>query len=63
MTRVEEIEKEIEELPDDDFRKLKEWMSQKSFDQWDKKIESDSMTGKLDFLVTEAKDSNTFVFN
>lgn len=57
MTRVEEIEKEIEALPKKDFEKLRDWFSEKDWDKWDKEIEADADAGKLDFLANEAKDA------
>jgi hypothetical protein len=57
MTRVEQIEKEIEALPEEDFEILREWFSEKDWEKWDREIEADSDSGNLDFLVDEAKDA------
>jgi hypothetical protein len=57
MTKVEEIEKEIEDLPIEEFEKLRAWFSKKDWDKWDQEIKADSDTGKLEFLVKEAKNS------
>ena len=54
MTKIELIEKQIADLDYDSFAKLREWFIE--FDQaiWDKKLESDSNSGKLDFLIDAA---------
>ena len=57
MSRVEALEKEIEALPQKDFEKLRKWFSEKDWEKWDKEIEADSHSGKLGFLVNEARDS------
>jgi hypothetical protein len=60
MTKVELIEKEIEALPEEDFAQLREWFSGKDWNIWDKEIESDSDSGRLDFLINEARDAKKF---
>jgi len=57
MTKVEEIEREIESLPEHDFERLREWFSEKDWGKWDREIKADSESGRLDFLFSEAKDS------
>ncbi len=54
MTKIELIEKQIADLDYDSFAQLREWFIE--FDQsiWDKKLESDSNSGKLDFLINAA---------
>jgi len=54
MTQLQVLEQQIAELDYDSFAKLREWFIE--FDQkiWDKKIESDSNAGKLDFLINAA---------
>jgi hypothetical protein len=60
MTRVEEIEKEIEALPERDFETLRKWFSEKDWDKWDEELESDSQSGKLEFLVNEAQEAKKY---
>lgn len=57
MTKVEEIKQAIEALPEKDFIRLREWFSEKDWDKWDKELEADVNSGKLDFIVKEAKDA------
>ncbi|MCD4789854.1 MAG: hypothetical protein K8R37_07615 [Bacteroidales bacterium] len=56
MIKVEEIQKEINSLSTEEYKKLRDWIIEKEWGYWDKKIENDSESGKLDFLVEEALD-------
>ncbi|OGP54216.1 MAG: hypothetical protein A2Y65_05980, partial [Deltaproteobacteria bacterium RBG_13_52_11] len=50
------IKKAIDALPEDDYAQLRQWFSEKDWRKWDREIEADSGSGKLDFLVREALD-------
>ncbi|APB33995.1 hypothetical protein GlitD10_1670 [Gloeomargarita lithophora Alchichica-D10] len=54
MNQLEIIAKQIAELDHESYSRLRDWFIE--FDQsvWDKKIESDSNAGKLDFLISTA---------
>ncbi len=54
MIQVETLEQHIAELDDDSFSKLREWFLEFDQTRWDKKIEADSNSGKLDFLINAA---------
>jgi hypothetical protein len=54
MTRIEEIENAVVSLPVEEYRQFREWFLERDWTQWDKQIEADSESGKLDFLVKEA---------
>ena len=54
MSTVEEIKSAISALSKEDYIHLREWFSEKDWEQWDEEIEGDSASGKLDFLVEEA---------
>ena len=56
MTRIEEIEKAVASLPAEEYRRFREWFLELDWAQWDKQIQADSESGKLDFLVKEAID-------
>ncbi|MFQ5751422.1 MAG: hypothetical protein ACE5HI_05440 [bacterium] len=56
MVKVDEIKSAIESLPEDDYVQLRQWFSEKDWQKWDKQIEEDSQSGKLDFLIKEARD-------
>ncbi len=54
MTKVEQIQAEIEALSQEDFVRLREWFAEKDWLLWDKQLEADIVDGKLDFLLEEA---------
>lgn len=56
MTKVEEIKAAIESLPEEEFIRIRQWFSEKDWQEWDKQIAQDSESGKLDFLIKEAVD-------
>ena len=51
MTKIEQLQMEIEALPEEDFLRLRRWFAEKDWELWDSKIESDTAAGKLDFLL------------
>ena len=56
MSKVEDIESAIESLTEVDYVRLRKWFSKKDWEKWDRQIEADSESGKLDFLIKEAID-------
>ncbi len=56
MPKVEEILCSIESLPEKEYEQLRQWFSERDQEKWDRQIEIDSESGKLDFLITEASD-------
>lgn len=54
MSKVEEIQAAIESLPEEEYARLRNWFSERDWGKWDRQIEADSASGKLDFLVREA---------
>ncbi len=54
MTKVQEIQAAIESLPWEEYVRLRQWFSERDWQQWDKQIKEDSEAGKLDFLIEEA---------
>lgn len=56
METVKDIEIAIEHLPEKEYVRLREWFSERDWGKWDKQIETDSQSGKLDFLIKEALD-------
>ena len=55
MTQIEAIQAEIESLSTDDFARLRQWIAERDWQNWDQQIEQDSAAGKLDFLWEEAE--------
>ncbi len=54
MTKVQELQNAIQSLSSEEFTHLRNWMNELDWEQWDKQIEQDSQSGKLDFLIEEA---------
>jgi len=54
MTRVEQIEREIQSLSAEEFARLRNWVLEQDWDEWDRQIERDASTGKLDRLMNQA---------
>ena len=54
MQTVEEIQHAIESLSEDDFERIRRWISEADWDDWDRQMAKDIEAGKLDFLVAEA---------
>jgi len=54
MLALEEIEKEVLALPKNKYSDFRKWFLGLDFNSWDKEIEKDSESGKLDFLIQEA---------
>jgi hypothetical protein len=55
MMQIEEIQAEIELLPQDKFIQLRRWFAEKDWERWDEQLEQDSHAGKLDFLLEEVQ--------
>ena len=57
MTTIAEIQQAIKSLPKADYTRLKRWVDEYDWEQWDRQIEADSDEGRLDFLLTEAAEA------
>lgn len=56
MSKVEKIQAAIESLSEEEYARLRQWFSERDWEKWDRQIEADSASGKLDFLIKEARD-------
>jgi len=54
MRSVEEIEAEIAQLNPAEVRQVAKWLAEYEAELWDKQIENDADTGKLDRFIKEA---------
>jgi hypothetical protein len=54
MSTVSEIEAAIAQLPKDEFWKLTDRLIAMREEQWDRQMDADAASGKLDFLSEEA---------
>ena len=55
MDRVQEIEAVIDSLPPEEFQRFARWFRERDEESWDRQLDTDSSTGKLDFLFEEAE--------
>ena len=56
VSKVEQIQNDIEALSEREYAKLRRWFTERDWAQWDRQIEADSESGKLDFLIREAQE-------
>ena len=54
MSTLEQIEAAIESLPREEFFRLHEWIRDRFDDKWDKQIEEDVRSGRLNSVAQEA---------
>jgi hypothetical protein len=55
MTKIEEIEKAVEQLPPEGLAKFRAWFQEFDARVLDEKVERDAKAGKLDKLMVEAR--------
>ncbi|NJO66072.1 MAG: hypothetical protein HC832_00095 [Leptolyngbyaceae cyanobacterium RM1_405_57] len=55
MTTLLEIEAAIKQLPEGDVRQLSAWLQKYLDEMWDRQIEVDLVSGKLDKLIAKAE--------
>ena len=53
MSTVEEIESAITQLPPEEYSRVRDWFINRDNSLWDKQIEEDSASGRLDHIVQE----------
>ncbi|CAN5236066.1 hypothetical protein BH23BAC3_BH23BAC3_31220 [soil metagenome] len=51
---IKDLETAVKKLPEQEFRKFREWLASYDAEIWDKKFEKDSAAGKLDKISSEA---------
>jgi hypothetical protein len=54
MTKLEKIEQDIATLPPADVRKLADWLEEYKSDLWDRQMEDDAKSGRLDKFAARA---------
>jgi hypothetical protein len=55
MATLSEIEAAIKQLPEGDVRQLSVWLQEYLDEKWDRQIEADLGSGKLDKLIAKAE--------
>jgi hypothetical protein len=58
MSTLAEIEAEIAKLPPKEFRELLSRLQTRAEDEWDRQMEDDAQTGRLDRLYTRLEEEN-----
>lgn len=56
MTKLEKIEKSVEALSDEDLQSFAKWFDALRWQRWDRQIERDVASGRLDYLANEASE-------
>jgi len=54
MTALEHLETQVQQLSPSDFAKFRKWFQEYAWQEWDRKIEQDSKSGKLKALAEKA---------
>ena len=54
MSRVENVEGQVQQLTSEELRSFREWFVRFDADAWDRQFESDVQSGKLDELAERA---------
>lgn len=54
MSSVAALEAAVSQLPPDDLAEFRRWFAEFDAAAWDKQIETDAASGKLDTLAAEA---------
>ena len=55
MTKVQAIEEEIKNLSPSELAELRDWLLEHDWAEWDRQIERDSASGKLETLFAKAR--------
>ena len=58
MTRIQAIEEEIKKLSPEEVAQLRDWLLERDAEAWDRQIEADARTGKLDKLFEQSIESH-----
>ncbi|MGC9196481.1 MAG: hypothetical protein ACP5IL_13660 [Syntrophobacteraceae bacterium] len=54
MTKIQKLEQQIRKLAPSELSDFRKWFRNYDSDQWDRQIEEDALTGKLDRLAQKA---------
>ena len=56
MNTLQKIEQDIETLPANQVAELQVWLDDYNASLWDRQIQKDAQSGKLDVLMNQAKE-------
>ncbi|HVS31906.1 MAG TPA: hypothetical protein VMS98_10650 [Thermoanaerobaculia bacterium] len=54
MTKLEALEEEIKKLSPEELAQLRDWLLERDAEEWDREIERDAASGKLDKLFEKS---------
>ena len=54
MTKVQILEEQIEKLSPEELAELRDWLLERDAEAWDREIERDAASGKLDKLFEKS---------
>jgi hypothetical protein len=54
MSRVEQVESQIQGMSLEELRQFREWFAQFDAERWERQMEEDARAGKLDALASQA---------
>lgn len=54
MTKLQALEEEIKKLSPEELAQLREWLLERDAEEWDREIERDAASGKLDKLFEKS---------
>ena len=57
MPTVAQIQQAIMSLPKSDYARLRNWLFEYDWQEWDREFEEDVKAGRLDFLAAEAMEA------
>jgi hypothetical protein len=60
MSRVEEIERAIQELDAGEFTQVVQRVHELEQQRWDAEMDRDAASGRLDFLIEEAREDRKY---
>ena len=55
MSKIEDIQKAVEQLSPEELAKFREWLEEFEARVWDEQIERDLKSGKLDKILAEVR--------
>jgi hypothetical protein len=55
MSKLDQIEKSVASLSDDELKSFADWFDNLRWQRWDRQLEKDVRAGKLDSLIENAR--------
>ncbi|MCC6868559.1 MAG: hypothetical protein IT522_07025 [Burkholderiales bacterium] len=58
MSKVNDLERQVQSLSTDELAVFRQWFAEFDADAWDRQLESDARSGKLDALAARAREAH-----